>query len=92
VQSLIGNRSKRWVDFNKSELIVQFDTQILPTTPIIGFKFAVPDVAGGVGALPSKWTLLGSYDKHSWITLHEQTETARLIGTSSPVYKFYEEI
>jgi hypothetical protein len=93
VNGLLGNRSSRWVDFNKSELIIQFDTEILPSSPILGFKFSVPELSGGFEASPSKWILLGSYDKREWIPLHEQTEyKAHITGVNSPVYKIYEEI
>jgi hypothetical protein len=93
VNGLLGSRSSRWVDYNKSELMIHFDTEILPAQPIIGFKFSVPAFSGGLEAFPSKWILLGSYDGRQWITLYDQSDfKGHIIGVSTPVYKLYEEI
>lgn len=92
-QSLGANTtSKRWVDYNKSQLIVQLDTDRLPREPITGFQFHVPNFPGALAALPARWIMEGSNDARSWSTLHEMKSPARFLADYSPVYTFSQEI
>ena len=92
-QSLGANTSsKRWVDYNKSQLIVQLDTDRLPREPIMGFQFYVPNFPGALAALPARWTMEGSNDARSWTILHEMKSPARFLADFSPVYTFSQEI
>lgn len=88
--SLLGTSpQERWVDYNKSELIVQFKTEIMPADPINGIQFHVPQgFQKTLDACPAKWKIEGSYDRRNWFPLHEKLESARIIGSSSPVYRF----
>jgi hypothetical protein len=88
---LKSETNRRWVDYNKSELLIQFKTDTMPKESITGFQFYIPTgVDNPLDALPSKWILEGSYDGKTWITLHEKTERARFMGVASPVYNFLE--
>jgi hypothetical protein len=92
-QSLAATtNSKRWVDYNKSQLIVQLDTDRLPREPITGFQFHVPNFPGALASVPARWTLEGSNDGRSWIPLHEMKSPARFLAEFSPVYTFSQEI
>jgi len=83
--------NQRWVDYNKSELLIQFKIDTMPAEPITGFQFYIPTgVPNPVDALPSMWTLEGSYDGKTWIILHEKTERTRFMGVASPIYNFLE--
>jgi len=88
--SLLGaSAQERWVDYNKSELLIQFKTEIMPADPINGIQFHVPQgFQKTLDACPAKWKIEGSYDRRNWFPLHEKLETARIIGASSPVYRF----
>jgi len=88
---LLTSGEERWVDYNKSELLVQFKRDILPEDLIYGFQFYIP-TDSNLGALPGTWTVAGSYDGKSWFTLHEMSEPARYLGSASPVYKFLEPV
>jgi hypothetical protein len=83
----------RWVDYNKSDLLIMFDLAKLPTNPIYGFQFAIPEnVENSVEFLPARWVLEGSYDGRIWTLIHEKSDRARIMGTASPIYKFSEQI
>ena len=83
----------RWVDYNKTDLIISFHLDTLPANPIYGFQFAVPPkVANSVDFVPAKWLLEGSYDGRIWVPLHEKVDRARILGDASPIYKFTQQI
>ena len=92
VNSILGSKSQRWVDYNKSEILIQFDLEILPAEPISGFKFSIPDLEGGLNACPRKWQLLGSYDKHNWKPLHNQEDPVKNPALYTMVHTFIQEI
>jgi len=80
--------SKRWVDFNKSPLIIRIDgAKDMPEA--VGFRFFIPTVSGSHAGLPVRWRLEGSYDGRSWDTLHDMSnEKATYLSNSTTVYKF----
>jgi hypothetical protein len=80
--------SKRWVDFNKSPLIIRIDgAKDMPEA--VGFRFFIPAVSGSHAGLPVRWRLEGSYDGRSWDTLHDMSnEKATYLSNSTTVYKF----
>jgi len=92
VNSILGSKSQRWVDYNKSEILIQFDLEILPAEPISGFKFSIPDLEGGLNACPRKWQLLGSYDKYNWKPLHNQEDPVKNPALYTMVHTFTQEI
>jgi hypothetical protein len=84
---------RRWVDYNKSDLLITLDLTKLPANPIYGFQFALPaNVENSVDFLPARWLLEGSYDGRIWTPLHEKPDRARIMGAASPIYKFSQEI
>ena len=88
---LATSTDQRYTDYNKSELLIQFNMDKMPTDPIHGFQFYLPTgVANPMDAFPAKWVLEGSYDRRTWFALHEKMETARILGAASPVYQFRE--
>ena len=90
---LTDSNDTRWVDYNKSDLLIMFDLTKLPANPIYGFQFAVPaNVERSVDFVPARWMLEGSYDGRTWIPLHEKSDRARIIGNASPIYKFSQQI
>ena len=90
---LTDSNDTRWVDYNKSDLLIMFDLTKLPANPIYGFQFAVPaNVERSVDFVPARWLLEGSYDGRTWIPLHEKSDRARIIGNASPIYKFSQQI
>ena len=85
--------SGRWVDYNKSEVLITFDLTKLPGDPIYGFQFAVPaGIPNSLEYFPARWLLEGSYDGRTWIPIHERSERARIMGDASPIYKFSQTI
>jgi hypothetical protein len=83
------SEGRRWVDYNKSPLLIKLDVDVLSEDPIIGYQFYIPVLA----AAPSKWILEGSMDGRSWHTLHEMRRSpANYLREYSPVYKYSEEI
>jgi hypothetical protein len=83
----------RWVDYNKSEILITLRLDALPANPIYGFQFAVPlEIPNAIDYFPSRWLLEGSYDGHTWIPLHVKPDQARIMGDASPIYKFTQEI
>ena len=90
--ALLGDTSKRWVDYNKKPLLLNFKG--LPPARIIGFQFSFPTgVPDPIAAMPIRWILEGSYDGRTWEPLHEmKIARARFINDSPPVYKFLKEI
>jgi hypothetical protein len=69
VGALLEGPQRRWVDYNKSDITIQI-TGV--SEPIIGFRFSIPqDVLSPMGAMPIEWVMYGSYDRQSWVTLHE---------------------
>jgi len=83
----------RWVDYNKSELLITFDLAKLPSNLINGFQFTVPSgITDSKEYFPARWLLEGSYDGRNWIPLHKKSDKARIIGDASPVYKFSQSI
>jgi hypothetical protein len=94
-KALFETPLSRWVDYNKSDLFIQFDLETLPENKITGFRFFVPaNVPDPIASIPSKWIMYGSYDKYNWIPIHEQTDgVPRLIESSvSAVFRFNQEI
>jgi hypothetical protein len=90
---LLSDCSRRWVDYNKSELLIQFKTDCLSDDPIYGFRFHMPCVGDEpISSVPAKWVLEGSYDRRSWIVLHRKDENARFMENKSPIYKFLESV
>lgn len=92
VNSLLEDRTRRWVDYNKSDIIIQI---VEKTDPIIGFRFSIPDgVKLPMNAMPIEWVLYGSYDNRNWIVLHEFNETSLPLINSfaTVVFKFNKEI
>jgi hypothetical protein len=91
---LANTAERRWVDYNKSELLIQFNTGSLPADKIHGYRFYVPTGADGnsLDSLPAKWTVEGSYDRRNWFPLHEKSDRARIMGGASPIYKFLEQV
>lgn len=92
--ALFAGPERRWVDYNKSDLLIQFNLEILPDEPITGFRFFVPQgVPNSLDAIPSKWIMYGSYDKYNWIPIHEQDGPVRLIYSAvTAVFQFNKEI
>ena len=69
VTALLEGPQRRWVDYNKSEIIIQI-TGV--SDPIIGFRFSIPqDVLSPMDAMPIEWVMYGSYNRQSWTVLHE---------------------
>jgi hypothetical protein len=92
-EKVLSTDGGRWVDYNKTDLIISFDLDTLPANPIYGFQFAVPPkVENSVDHVPAKWLLEGSYDGRIWIPLHEKVDRARILGDASPIYKFTQQI
>ena len=90
---LSDQEGKRWIDYNKSELLITFDLAKLPSNLIHGFQFTIPSgVTDAKDYLPARWLLEGSYDGRFWIPLHKKTDKARILGGASPVYKFSQSI
>ena len=90
---LSGSIERRWVDYNKSDLLIMLDLTKLPGNPIYGFQFAVPaNVEKSVDFVPARWILEGSYDGRTWVVLHEKSDRARIMDGASPIYKFSEQI
>lgn len=90
---ILSTDGGRWIDLNKTDLLITFDLDTLPANPIYGFQFAVPpDVENSVNFVPAKWLLEGSYDGHTWISLHEKLDRARILGNASPIYNFSQQI
>ena len=90
---LLGSVERRWVDYNKSDLLIMLDLTKLPGNPIYGFQFAVPaNVENSVDFVPARWVLEGSYDGRTWVMLHEKSDRARIMGGASPIYKFSQQI
>ena len=91
-EALLSTTAQRWVDYNKSELLVQFKMETMPADPVTGIRFYIPTgVATSVSALdafPAKWKIEGSYDRRTWFPLHEKLDKARILGGASPVYQF----
>ena len=83
----------RWVDYNKSEVLITLRLDALPANPIYGFQFAVPPgIPNAIDYFPARWLLEGSYDGHTWVPLHVKSDRARIMGDASPIYKFTQEI
>jgi hypothetical protein len=90
---LSDKEGERWVDYNKSELLITFDLAKLPSNLINGFQFTVPSgITDSKEYFPARWLLEGSYDGRNWIPLHKKSDKARIIGEASPVYKFSQSI
>ena len=90
---LSDKEGARWVDYNKSELLITFDLAKLPSNLINGFQFAVPSgITDSKEYFPARWLLEGSYDGRNWIPLHKKSDKARILGEASPVYKFSQSI
>lgn len=90
---LSGSIKQRWVDYNKSDLLIMLDLTKLPGNPIYGFQFAVPaNVENSVDFVPARWVLEGSYDGRTWVVLHDKSDRARIMGDASPIYKFSQHI
>jgi hypothetical protein len=90
---LSASNERRWVDYNKSDLLITLDLTKLPANPIYGFQFAVPaNVENSVDFLPARWLLEGSYDGRTWTPIHEKPDRARIMGGASPIYKFSQQI
>jgi hypothetical protein len=90
---LSDQEGKRWVDYNKSELLITFDLTKLPSNPIYGFQFTIPSgTADAKDYFPARWLLEGSYDGRSWDPIHKKSDKARILGGASPVYKFSQSI
>jgi hypothetical protein len=92
VTALLEGPQRRWVDYNKSDIIIQFVGKRLP---IRGFRFAIPQgVSNAAAAMPIQWVMYGSYDRKNWITLHEfNGDTLPLINSfATSVFKFTKEI
>jgi len=84
--ALLEGPGRRWVDYNKSDLLIQ----ILETSePITGFRFSVPQgVQNSMNAMPIEWTMYGSYDNKNWIVLHEFSGTTLPMINSSVTIMF----
>ena len=90
---LSDQEGKRWVDYNKSELLITFDLTKLPSNPIYGFQFTIPSgTADAKDYFPARWLLEGSYDGRTWDPIHKKSDKARILGGASPVYKFSQSI
>ena len=90
---LSDQEGKRWVDYNKSELLITFDLAKLPSNPIYGFQFTIPSgTADAKDYFPARWLLEGSYDGRTWDPIHKKSDKARILGGASPVYKFSQSI
>lgn len=90
---ILSTDGGRWVDLNKTDLLITFDLDTLPANRIYGFQFAVPpNVENSVDFVPAKWLLEGTYDGHTWISLHEKVDRARILGDASPIYNFSQQI
>jgi hypothetical protein len=90
---LSDSNERRWVDYNKSDLLIMFDLTKLPANSIYGFQFRVPaNLEKSVDFLPARWLLEGSYDGRTWMPLHNRADRARIIGGASPIYKFSQQI
>jgi hypothetical protein len=90
---LSDQEGKRWVDYNKSELLITFDLAKLPSNPIYGFQFTIPSgTADAKDYFPARWLLEGSYDGRNWDPIHKKSDKARILGGASPVYKFSQSI
>jgi hypothetical protein len=85
---LAESPSMRWVDFNKSPLIIRIDgAKDMPEA--VGFRFFIPVISGSHAGLPVRWRLEGSYDGRSWDTLHDMSkEKAIYRSDSTTVYMF----
>jgi len=78
---------RRWVDYNKSPLILNINTTDLPE--IVGFRFWIPNAPNSRAAIPGRWLLEGSYDGRSWEILHDMSkEKAEYRNDSTTVYIF----
>ena len=87
--SMPWNDGRRWVDYNKSPLLIKIDVDVLPAEPITGYQFYIPVAE----AAPIRWVLEGSADGRSWTSVHEmKTINANFLREYSPVYKFANEI
>ena len=90
---ILSDNGKRWVDYNKTELLVTFDLTKLPGNSIYGFQFAVPSgIPNSIDYLPARWLLEASYDGRTWIPIHEKSDRARILGEASPIYKFSQQM
>jgi hypothetical protein len=66
-------RTKRWVDFNRQPLYIQFEAY--PPTPIQSYEFSVPTgVAQPYDAMPRRWVVEGTLDGRTWILYHDQSQ------------------
>ena len=91
--ALSDEEGKRWIDYNKSELLITFDLAKLPSNLINGFQFTVPSgLADAKDYFPARWLLEGSYDGRIWVTIHKKSDRAKIIGNASPIYKFNQSI
>jgi len=82
-----------WIDYNKSEILIKFNLDLLPANPIYGFRFTVPSkIEKSIDYAPGKWLLEGSYDGRTWVLLHERVDRARILEYASPIYKFNQQI
>jgi hypothetical protein len=92
INSLLEDRTRRWVDYNKSDIIIQI---LGKRDPITGFRFSIPDgVKSPMNAMPIEWIMYGSYDNRNWIVLHDFNELSLPLINSfaTVVFKFDKEI
>jgi hypothetical protein len=92
VTALLEGPQRRWVDYNKSDILIQF---VGSRPPITGFRFVIPQgIPNALGPMPINWVMYGSYDRKNWITLHEfNGDSLPLINSfATQVFKFSKEI
>jgi hypothetical protein len=85
---LADTPSQRWVDYNKSPLLIRIDG-VIDMPEVVGYRFFIPTVENSRGALPVRWRIEGSYDGRIWETIHDMSrEKALYRSDSTTVYKF----